>query len=528
VRGQGIVFEAIKQWLRRHWPKLRLRTILFGTFLFVAALPGFGAVFLRVYENTLVRQTESELIAQGAALAAAAGHRAGGPQSPRQFGYYRSETPQIDLSRSPIYQERPNPMRTTARPAPEMELLAQRMAPIIAETGRSTLASVMLVDHQGLVLTGVYRRQSFGHVGEVRAALKGRTITKLRINSSYKPRYDFEWLTRAANLRVHHARPIIIDGKVVGVLLLSRSSRALFRGVYQDRAQILLGILVIFGVLVGLTVILHRGIARPIEALSIATRKVAAGQGEIPEPPATAAIEIRALYRDFADMSQSIAHRSRYLRNFAAAVSHEFKTPLASIRGGIELIEDHHGTMTEKERRRFLGNISADAGRLSSLVSRLMDLARADMMKPDLDAATELLDVLPSVADAMRIEGFEVQISCGPDLPPVAMPAATLERVLLGLLENSRQAGATEAQMAATRANGDIILTLKDDGPGIPENDRERLFEPFFTSKRAEGGTGLGLSIAQSLVEANRGTISLLPSTKGATFELVLPVAAVV
>ncbi len=522
------MFEGIKQWLRQHWPKLRLRTILFGTFLFVAALPGFGAVFLRVYENTLVRQTESELIAQGAALAAAAGHRAGGPQSPRELGYYRAESPQIDLSRSPIHQERPNPKRTMARPNAQMEAMGRQMSPVISEMGRSTLASVMLVDGQGLVLTGVYRGLSFAHVGEVRAALKGRTITKLRINSSYKPRYDFEWLTRAANLRVHHARPIIIDGKVVGALLLSRSSRALFRGVYQDRTQILFGILVIFGVLVGLTVILHRGIARPIEALSIATRKVSAGQGEIPEPPSTAAIEIRALYRDFADMAQSIAHRSRYLRNFAAAVSHEFKTPLASIRGGIELIEDHHGSMTEKERRRFLGNISADAGRLSSLVGRLMDLARADMTKPDLDAATDLLDVLPSVADAVRNEGFDVQIICGPDLPPVAMAAATLERVLLGLLENSRQAGASEAAINVVMEKGDALLTISDNGPGVPENDRERLFEPFFTSKRAEGGTGLGLSIAQSLIEANRGTISLVPSEKGAVFLLSLPLAAVI
>ena len=62
---------ALKDWAKRHWPPLRLRTILFLTLLFVAALPGIGAVFLRVYENTLVQQTEAELIAQGAALAGA-------------------------------------------------------------------------------------------------------------------------------------------------------------------------------------------------------------------------------------------------------------------------------------------------------------------------------------------------------------------------------------------------------------------------------------------------------------------------
>ena len=332
----------IRDFLKRYWPGLRLRTILFGAFLFVAALPGFSAVFLRVYENTLVRQTESELIAQGAALAATAGHRSRGPSTPDEWGYYIAESPQIDLSQSPIEPERPNPILTSVKPSPLSAALAAQMAPIIAQTGRSTLASVILVDHQGLVLTGAYKGLSFAHVGEVRRALKGRTITKLRVNSSYTPRYSFEWLTRAANLRVHHARPIIINGNVEGALLLSRSSRALFRGMYQDRAQIGFGVGVILLILVALTLILHRTIAKPIEALSAATRDVTAGLGTIPTPPNTAALEIRALYEDFGEMAQAITRRSRYLRDFAASVSHEFKTPLAGIRGGIELIEDLH------------------------------------------------------------------------------------------------------------------------------------------------------------------------------------------
>jgi signal transduction histidine kinase len=519
--------RVILDFLKRYWPGLRLRTILFGAFLFVAALPGFGAVFLRVYENTLVRQTESELIAQGAALAATAGHRSGGPSTPDEWGYYTAESPQIDLSKSPIEQERPDPVLTEMKPSGASAAMAAQMAPIIAQTGRSTLASVILVDNQGLVLTGAYKGLSFAHVGEVRRALSGKTITKLRVNSNYKPRYSFEWLTRAANLRVHHARPIVVGGKVEGALLLSRSSRALFRGMYQDRAQIAFGVGVIFMILIALTVILHRTIAKPIEALSAATRDVTAGLGIIPKPPNVAALEIRALYEDFGDMAQAITRRSRYLRDFAAAVSHEFKTPLAGIRGGIELIEDHHGNMSEAERARFLGNISADADRLSALVSRLLDLARADMARPEAGVATDLGITAAHVADAVRTEEFAVEIGDSEDWPAVAVPRAPIESILLSLLENSRQAGASLVQITADFDRNRLKLFVSDNGPGISVADRERLFEPFFTTKRANGGTGLGLSIARSLLEASNGTIDIGSPETGATFIMKLPISPV-
>ncbi len=533
----------MKAWLRQHWPKLRLRTLLFGIFVFVAGLPGLGAVFLRVYENTLVRQTESELIAQGAAIAAAAGGRFSDARkppegldnyslssvrssSPPDTGYYRPEPPQIDLSADQIFAPRPDPRPTKLVLSPGDRTMAQQLDPVITQTSRTTLASIILLDRHGTILTGLWAGKSYAHVPEVFQALTTRvSLTRLRDNGIGRARYSFEWLSRAAAVRVHHARPIIVDGQVIGVVLLSRSSRALFRGMYEDRGKILLGVMLILAILMLLTLLLHRTIAKPIEALSLATRKVSAGRGEIPDPPTTAAIEIRALYRDFGIMADEIALRSRYLRDFAAAVSHEFKTPLAGIRGAIELIEDHHGSMSQRERKQFLGNISADADRLSSLVSRLLDLARADMARPEAGARSDLRSLLPPIADAVRSATFAVDFDLPEYLPHAALPAPTLESVILGLFENAGQAGAKSVQVKA-RTNGDRVeLTLIDDGPGIAEADADRLFEPFFTTRRAKGGTGLGLSIARSLIEASRGTINYLPSPQGTCFRLELPVA---
>ena len=518
-----------KAFAKRHWPALRLRTILFSVLLFVAALPGVSAVFLRVYENTLVRQTEAELIAQGAALAATAQAIWPGattpavvaPTAPRD---YQPEPLSIDLSSTPVLDERPKAQRLKpATPSdPDAVTAAKILAPIFKATSRTTLASIILTDAQGRVLIGSEAGGGYGALPEVRAALSGAPQTVLRRNGAYHPRYPFEWLSRASALRIHHARPILRNGQVVGVLLLSRSPRALFRGIYQDRLKILLGIGLISAVLVVLSGLISRGITRPIEALSAASRRVASGQGDVPETPPTAAIEIRALYEDFRVMAGAIARRSRYLRDFAAAVSHEFKTPLAGIRGATELLQDHQGEMSEEERERFLGNIAADTGRLSQLVTRLLDLARADMTPAEADVVTDASAPIIRIADALRSDELTIDVQLPSRLPPVAVPPGTLEAVLTTLVENSRQAGASRVAIQAEVSPSKVTLTISDDGPGVPDRDRDRLFEPFFTSRRETGGTGLGLSIARSMLSASQGEISLVPSASGARFEVTV------
>lgn len=244
------MIEGLKSRAKRHWPRLRLRTILFATLFLVAALPGFGAVFLRVYENTLVRQTEAELVAQGAALSAAAA--ADWPGARGGALYPQRIVPPgdgVDLSVTPILPERPAP-----RPAKDIAAdaagAAPGIAPVMRATQMTTLASILLLDRTGQIVAGNGWRGSYAALPEVAAALRGAPTTVLRRNRAYRAVYSFEWLSRAAAIRVHHARPIVVNGRVVGVLLLSRSARALFRGLYEDRGKILFGIAAIFALLV--------------------------------------------------------------------------------------------------------------------------------------------------------------------------------------------------------------------------------------------------------------------------------------
>ncbi|MES2442314.1 MAG: HAMP domain-containing sensor histidine kinase [Pseudomonadota bacterium] len=510
----------LKAVLKRYWPSLSLRTILFGTLLFVAALPGFGAVFLRVYENTLVQQTESELIAQSAVLASAYRVAWGAPSQGKRKP--APEPPQIDLQSNPVLPQEPLP--EAAGPSnPRAMAVARQLAPIVDDAAAVTLSWTRLLDGQGIVVGGQSDIGfSYANLPEVTEALHGRNATVLRERYDENPNRlptFLEMLSSAATIRVHHVRPVVVDGRVVGVVMVARSPRGLFLGIYQDRGKIALGVVLIFLTLMVLAALLSRGIAKPIRALTAASENVARGRIDIPDPPVTAAIEIRELYVNFGLMAERVQARERYLRDFATAVSHEFKTPLAGIRGAIELLDEHGVEMDPADRARFLGNAAADAERLARLVQRLLDLARADMASAGADAWT---DIAASVR-ALPAKGIEVAVEAPAYLPNAHIAADTLETVLTTLVDNARQAGATRIEIRLAEAEEGVTIRVADNGKGIGEADRARIFEPFFTGNREHGGTGLGLPIARSLLAATGATLAVEPGGPGAVFVLTVP-----
>lgn len=519
------MIDRLKVLIASVWPVLRLRTILLGAFLFVAALPGLGAIFLRVYENALVRRTEAELVAQAAALGATAAllWPDTSASAPTGSPEYHDRQTEVDLSSSPILPARPSAAPARSAPHNSAQAVARRMEPVFGETRLAALSSIVMLDGKGIVLNGPEAGRSLAMLPEVKSALGGRARTVLRLNERYVAYYPLEWLSRAANLRLHYARPVKVGDHVVGVFLVSRSPRALFRGIYEDRGKILLGIAVIFLILLFLTAVLSRAIVRPIESLSRATRELAAGRPVTARHPILKVIEIDGLFADFEQMAQSIQKRSNYLRDFAASVSHEFKTPLAAISGTIELLEDHSADMQPEVRERFLANMALDAERLSRMVGRLLELARADVLVGAPDARANAAPIIAAVADALQGEAFRIHLNVPSDLPALAIDAGALEAALTTLVENAKQAGASRIEITATRRGPDVIIDARDDGPGIPAADQDRIFDPFFTTKREQGGTGLGLSVARSLLGAYRAEIVVRPAAEGTHFRIRCP-----
>lgn len=538
--GDGAIRRLIarlRRLARLLWPVPRLRWLLLGVLVFSAALPGIAALSLRVYENALVRRTEAEISAEAAALAASTALVWPGapvaappsdrpvPEASRLDPYAAALATGIDLRSSVILPERPAAQPAKAPPDPAALEAARRMAPAIAETRAATLAAILLLDHDGTLVSGPEAGRSLGMLPEVRAALAGGSQTVLRANSSYSHGYLVNWLSRATDLRLHHARAVRVGGQVVGVVLVSRSPSALFRGMWEDWGKIAFGVTAIFAALLLIAAILARAIVAPVERLSTASRALAQGRMAPLRRPTLEVREVRGLYDDFAAMAQAIARRGRYLRDFAASLSHEFKTPLAGLRGGIELLQDHGASMSKAERARFLANMEGDADRLARLVSRLMELAQADMARTEAGARADAAMALERLADAHAAPGLAIVLALPEDLPALAMEQGALETVLATLVENARQAAATELTISARRAGRLVSIALADDGPGVPAADRVRIFDPFFTSRRADGGTGLGLPIARALAESCGGALELEPTPHGACFVLTLPVA---
>lgn len=265
-----------------------------------------------------------------------------------------------------------------------------------------------------------------------------------------------------------------------------------------------------------IAVVFSRTLTGPIEALIRTTRAI--GQGDrsaISPPPRQGTREIATLTQSFLDLADRLVERNDYLQSFATHVSHELKSPLASIRGVAELMRDSE--MSEAERRRFLDGVIAETSRMAALLDRLRELARAEAASADgsitlAELRSELELPRPSLTVEMTGEDL---------LVPLTLEAARM--VFGNLADNSMQHGANRLTLTARQDAGHCMIELRDNGSGVSPGNRDRIFEPFFTTRRETGGTGLGLGIAAAVVASRGGTIRLLPDGPGAGFEVVLP-----
>jgi signal transduction histidine kinase len=280
-------------------------------------------------------------------------------------------------------------------------------------------------------------------------------------------------------------------------------------------------------VVVAVSALTSATISRPLRALVHQFRRVAAGdRGASLEVPRSGVAEIGELAAALSAMARSLEQRASYIRSFASHVSHEFKTPLAAIRGSTELLHDHWATMSAEERAAFLEKIEEACARLDRLVSRLLEQARADVFRPG-GEIVDVRDVVRTAVDRARGEGMTIRSDL-PEAPVRArIGADVLASVVESLIDNAKlHAGAGSPVAATVRATRDLVsILVEDEGPGVSDSNASKLFTPFFTTARERGGSGLGLTIARSLLEAHGGSLTLERGSPGAAFAIRLPLA---
>ncbi len=207
------------------------------------------------------------------------------------------------------------------------------------------------------------------------------------------------------------------------------------------------------------------------------------------------------------------------------SISHDLRTPLTSIIAGGAALGST--TLTEEERAELSEAIVGEGGRLSRLVENLLDMSRLEAGKAEPHREqTDLAEVLDVARDAVARPEL-VRLAVDRDLPSVDADAAQLERAFANLIENAIRHGGGRPVLVRSQIVGErIAIRVVDQGPGIPEGERERIFEPFQRgdANGAGGGSGLGLAIAKGFVEANGGEIAVESVTgQGSSFVVGLP-----
>ncbi|MCI8328312.1 MAG: cell wall metabolism sensor histidine kinase WalK, partial [Oscillibacter sp.] len=231
-------------------------------------------------------------------------------------------------------------------------------------------------------------------------------------------------------------------------------------------------------------------------------------------------------------------HRNEERRKeFVANVSHELRTPLTNVRTYAETLRDAEGDIPQPTANGFLDIIITETDRMTHIVQDLLTLSRLDRGDAELvlsrfPFAEAIQSVVRSSALNARQRGHE--LTCGDlsHLPLIVGDRSRLEQVMMNILGNAIKytPDGGHIRVCAGCEEDSVWMEVWDDGIGIPDRDRERIFERFYrvdkARSRESGGTGLGLSIAREIVQRHHGVIALAPHEgRGTTIRMTLPIA---
>ena len=277
---------------------------------------------------------------------------------------------------------------------------------------------------------------------------------------------------------------------------------------------------------------LSRRLTDPVLALTRATQAVAAGRYDIEIPPSSGNDEISQLTERFRLMVSELAEAEHLKRSFLMSVSHELRTPLTAIRGHVEALRE--GIVTEPDQvEHSLDVVAAETVRLERLVGDVLDLARLQahrftVRNEEVDLGRVLDHAYGAFTEEARRREIEYLLDARDEPPVIVSDGDRVLQVISNLLSNAFRwtpdGGRIELGLASS--NGVVRVDVVDSGPGIPDGEGDRIFDPFISHD--VNGTGLGLPIARELALALGGRIEVQSQpARGSRFRLVLPVVAV-
>jgi signal transduction histidine kinase len=241
--------------------------------------------------------------------------------------------------------------------------------------------------------------------------------------------------------------------------------------------------------------------------------------------------EVARLARQVEAMVDRLARTEAARNDLVAAVSHDLRTPITSLRLLVEALDD--GIVAESDRRAYLAKLRTHVGALAALIDDLFELSRlqAGELRWSMERVP-LPELVQETVEAMRREHVaRLVVDVPGDLEPARAAPEQIQRVLFNLIQNAIRhtpADGSVTVRAAAAAEGGVQVEVADTGTGIADGDRERIFDAFFQggagAARTNGSAGLGLAISRAIVEAHGGRIWLEPSHEGTSVRFTLPV----
>ncbi len=325
--------------------------------------------------------------------------------------------------------------------------------------------------------------------------------------------------------------PFVQNDQVLGAVLIHTKAQSVEGGLGTVLWQIVLVVLAVTGFAGVMLSLYVRSVLTPLKELTRASKTMADGDYHVRVSTDHPIEDVREVASAFNSMAGQVELLDASRREFVANVSHELRSPITSIGGFVEGMLD--GTIPESERNTYLQVVDSETKRLSKLIEKLLALSRlerddASLDLTDFDMCELMRRCLLRRAGDLDSKHMEVAFDFALDPCMVHADSERMEQVIVNLLDNAiKFTGEGGKITLETREAGEKReIIVRDTGIGIPAEDRDRIFERFFTSDRAHTsgkGTGLGLSICQRIMQMHGESIRLLDTEEGTAFALTLP-----
>lgn len=490
--------------------------------LLLVFLPIIGVLSLETYEDELLRLQERSMVQQARILAAALG------TEPTLEGE-RAQQVLIHLeqrvdARLRIFDTQRQILADSSRLGPRLEDVVGDAVEEESETRENRLYQL------GSFLYRLYARiflppEAPSGDGDVSAT--GRSARTQALDKAFEGRYGRAYGNSPTNrsLTLYSAIPVRQgigpEADIIGVVLVSKSTYGILTALYDLRLATFKVVLTSLAAAIILSLVVSTTIVRPLQQLRREASAMLDPRGRLRGGfrGSKRTDEIGDLSRSLAELTRRLEGHIRFIESFASDVSHEFKNPLAAIRSATELLSE---VDDPAQRQRFLEMISSDIARLETLLSGVREITQIDAqiehrgeifaLAPLLEGLLERLELhcRGRVELDLHIDDPTVRVQSDPD-----RMAQVFENLLDNAVSYSPPGGRITVRLRSEAKR--VIVSISDQGCGVPEEHRERIFDRFFSYRAnapATGGdgqrhTGLGLAIVRAIVEGLGGTVTV-------------------